>query len=400
MTEYGTIEIVTSSGAPLVGADGDTLILAASTPIPSRSPATRVRLEQFRFQLVDEAGGEISYLHPNPGGQITAKSLALIARTLTGLVVAPGKHGDIDPMRPPRIRISAVFDGDEEDLGTFHLSKIVEHDRADGVYLEIHGYDRCALLLQCLRVALNVTKDTKATVGLEQALITAGLYDFHIDASNVVTRRHLAWAPGFRFIEPFDLLAESDPVPAPVSDLCRLAGFATPFVDRHDVGWVKRLPYLGAENPAVEWAPGEATTLRGGTTHTTDLGATVPTRWRVLSMVSDAVIDGVFELADSHPQSADARGLTTGYERTLTIPGLTSSALCRARARDEAQRNPAVHETRRIQAATDPTLEVNTVGRYKRRDWLIAGFTVPLAVGAPQDIDLRDSIVSEEAQAA
>lgn len=203
---------------------------------------------RFFLELIDAFSGDyVRLLFAKAGGQLTIKTGATIARTLTGIVLPPDESDVFDPdayfLRPV-----ALVDGARYELGVFTPSTDTLHHLANGRWRDVQWHDLAAFLLDTTSTAYGAPVGTAVTDAMLEVLVLAGLSDLTIGTSSATLAAPLAWPPG----TPYVTILKA---------LCVLAGFAFPWIDRHGVTHLEALPYIGATLPRRTYEPGEASVI-------------------------------------------------------------------------------------------------------------------------------------------
>lgn len=332
-----------------------------------------MRTEEFWIDKLDQYGNITGQFQPALGGQITAAAGKSIVRSLTGLILLPGETLPTNTRLRPVISI----DGTETQLATF-LPTLAARKQTDlGELTEINGHDLGFLLGQTLHTAYGVTLGASIVTAATDLVVLAGISDVTIPPLATTAGSYLAWPPGAPITDALDALM-------------RLLGL-TAAVDRTGTLVARNIPYIGVDAPVKSWQAGEASEMYPDAIELDDVW-NIPNTWWVVSSTGQTPLAGKFELPDAHPMSFVSRGFRNTV--VMQVAGLTSTAECEQRARDEAQRAAHVHNTVELTCALAPTLEPWDVVTYKDTDWIVESFTINLQVGAPMKVRLRESLAA------
>jgi hypothetical protein len=338
-----------------------------------------MRRESFRMEVLNAHNDTIRELHPDVTGvSVAVKTGASIGRTLTGVVLR-GDDLNFDP-RTERLRPWMTIDGASSPLGVFLPTAATLHRLAAGDALEVQGHDQGFLLTRTFEHAFGVNKGDSVADALTDLAVLAGVTSTSIADTPITVGTWLAWPPGARIIDA-------------MAAICRVAGLTTPWFDVTGTLRAVPLPYVGADKPRRAWHSGTASEITEGVTEMDDSWNRA-NEWLAISKSDDANLAGRYRLPDSHPLSVANGALPV--VRTVDVPGVASTAQCRDRARDAAQRDERVHSVREFSVLTDPTLEQHDICTYEGTDYLLSQFDVPLQIGASQSITLRESLVVGE----
>ena len=337
------------------------------------------RRESFRLELLDANHETVGELHPQHGAEVTVQSGATVGRTLTGLVLDGADVDLFDPLTH-RLRPWMTVDGVSHSLGVFVPTISARHRTRLGDVLDVQGHDQGYRLAQTLDAAFGVDKGDTITDALNDLAVLAGVVSTDIVETDTTLGTWLAWPPGSRVADA-------------MAALCRLDGRTTPWFDAAGTMRIGHLPYVGADRPAKVWEQGTASEIGDDAVEVDDQWNRA-TEWCVIGKSADANLAGRYRLPDSHPLSEAARGYRV--VRTIDVPGVSTTAQCRDRARDAAQRDSRVHRSIDLSVQPDPALEQHDICTYRDRDYLLASFTIPLSVGAASRVTLRESLIEGE----
>ncbi|HEU5085675.1 MAG TPA: hypothetical protein VFU14_20205 [Acidimicrobiales bacterium] len=342
------------------------------------------RTEAYAFVVVDDEGNAGGRVTPQEGVTISCSSTSPVARHIPSMVLPPSEVRDLNP-DVDRIQVWVNINGGEYPLGVYAITTPTAHVRHGRRWREMQLHDLGVLLSgdDTLPEAFGVASGDRVTDAIEVLLDRAGVARRDVVATLQTAGNHLAWPPT---VQPA----------TPMRALTALAGLTFPWFDVDGVCQVGWLPYAGLAAPRYDFSLGKAAVVDVGDLSETDDRWGIPTEWRVRSKAQNgALISALYQLPSSHPMSSAARG-GRRRQRDVPIPGLESTDDAKARARDAAQRETAVHRTRSFRARLIPTLEPHDVVTYvDGTPMLLDQWTVTCVPGALMDVTLRESLIEE-----
>lgn len=331
-----------------------------------------MRNEEFWIDVLDQFGTLTGQFQPELGGKIQATSTNMIVRSLTGLFLGPTDTLVRGQLIRPMISING---GVGQSLGVFRPTLGARHQTDLGVLTEVNGHDLGYRILKGMHTAFGVNAGDSIAAAIVFLMARIGINVSIVDRGDIAGT-YLAWPPGSPNSDALDALMRL------VSLVARM--------DRSGTLNARNLPYIGVDVPVKSWQAGEASELAPDAVEVFDEYDT-PNLWWVMSVTGTTVLAGKYELADDHPDSF--MSTREHNATTMQVTGLTTTAECEQRARDEAQRDPSVHDTVELSCDIDPTLEPLDVVTYKSGGWLIDSFGIEMKPGAQMHVRLRSSLV-------
>lgn len=311
-------------------------------------PSVGQRFEGWRFDVLDEDHGLLFSIPVDkdspPTVQVDVDSK--VRRQLTSLHITADVAPLVDPVRH---RIRPVFllsNGYERAKGVFLFSDPEEHVESWGSDLTVTLVDQTMLVDQPASTTFSLTPGALFSDAMIATLDEAGIPAERID------------------VEP-STRAVSDPVSWKVGtsrwtrleDLCRRAGYFSPYFDDDGVGKCRSIPTATAVDADHVYDLDEGSRVLAGSVQRGSTALASPNVWQVVSIApGDVAIVGEYRLPDVHPLSAANRGERV---RSTNVQGIADLEAVNAAAKASYEAEPAPLQWVEFDSAIDPRHDVH-----------------------------------------
>lgn len=330
------------------------------------------RQSWFRFDLWNKDQVKIGELHPDTEATPTIENSINreVKRQLSNIVIPPSEWPDIN-LVSDRLRPVMVLENDDvRSLGEFLFSDTTREQATRGSWLHCNTMlDQGYLLNQDIEGTYGFSpgyliSDAFALFALDRS---RGIRNWNIgDSDAVIGPNGVTWPVGTKFLKV-------------LTDLGRLAGFASPWFDNN--GWGQLQPYANIDAWTDLRYSQSLGNIVANSVAESDNMIDAPNRYIVISNdASNSSYVGVYDVPDENPISFASRGFRV--TQTTDAQGITSGEQAIEMARNQANGSPNVLKNVTFNGIVDPRHDTFQVLNYEGLNYREYNWSMPLVEGA------------------